>query len=141
MRLGKHPACSAHLSESSFSNVPIFRECLNECLLISDEIEWPEACVARTKYQLGMILLNSKTEAKHANDLIEAARKILTKLDHDHKLMQKDSWLKHGPDFEAAVFDHVVSFEAGRYLVGQLLPFPLQLDDGANIDRQSNCVV
>jgi len=89
----------------------------------------------------GLILLDCDMEAEHAYDLIEAARKLLTKLDPNHMLMRKDSWLKHGPDFEAAVYDHLVSFEAGRYTVGQLLPFPLQLDDGGNIDGQSSYVV
>src|SRR5580700_8228778 len=98
------------------------------CLNVSEEIKWPRECVARTRFQLGNILISVKRDVDDAERLLCMARELRDKLDTDQILMKGETWVFHVDNFEAAIFDHLVSYEAGRYTVGDLKPVPLILE-------------
>ncbi|KAI9735121.1 MAG: hypothetical protein M1834_001709 [Cirrosporium novae-zelandiae] len=97
---------------------------LLECLAASTEAEWPEECVARAKYRLAQVMRlqyggSSKIEA---DELQAQARALREKLDPGNFYYYQNihSETDLSPKFEMALFDHLVSFEAGRTFVGQI---------------------
>ncbi|KAE8136798.1 hypothetical protein BDV38DRAFT_283736 [Aspergillus pseudotamarii] len=121
--LNSYFACG--LAYRALGDLKNARARLEKCVDLHEAVYWPSECKARAGYALGSVLqeLVNRGEADHqtAQALLAEARerKDALEANHKHALMAADASLSE-KEAEAARFDHLVSFEAGRGTIGVL---------------------